>query len=764
MTSREMRETKAYKTYLGYATGVTPPKKARKFKKPASPKLSTVPASPDEPTRKSKRVKRHAKKSSDAPTAGVVIRETPMKSLSKKKEKMTVKKCKGINLLSEVALTEEAQYEEVRKNILRDFYKTHPNGSGTVTKTAPSATKIKLSVTNEGTGVKPGVPDVTEEESTESEAESWGKDEDDSNNEHDSRSEGSDQERDSGDDKAQSDSEKGSDSEHETDENESGSESDQEGNEEEDETDEEEKNDEFVKTPYNDTDDEDETKIKDKAKGDEDEGMDYTINQFDDDVDLRLNELVTTDEWFIQKEKTKVPVAISSHSFDLASKFLNFLDIPHTDAEIISPMDVHVHHEVPSNQTPTLLTVPVSVITESSPIFTTVIPQSLPSFTPPPQQSTPTPPPTTEATNPPSTLLNFASVFQFDNRVTTLEKEVDELKRNDPLNTQVTALVDEHLDSRLGATRDEFMSYLSASITARITEQVKNQLPQILPKEVSNFTPPVIQSMVTESLEHAVLAKESSQPKECYDGLIKSYDLDKSLFSTYDKVYLLKRSRKDKDKDEDPFAGSYRGLKKRETSKDAEPTKEEPEFKVADSDMPHDQEENPSNDDEEPKGKTLQQGPTQSWLMTLASSADKPSKTFDELMISPIDFSAYIMNGLKITNLTQETLLGPAFKLLKGTRSNYAELEYDFEECYKALLEKLDWKNPEGDDYLFDLTKPLPLVMNGNSQIVPVDYFFNNDLKYLQGGILTMTYTTSITKIKAAQYDLPGIEDMVPNI
>ncbi|GJW17242.1 hypothetical protein Tco_0024678 [Tanacetum coccineum] len=27
-----------------------------------------------------------------------------------------------------------------------------------------------------------------------------------------------------------------------------------------------------------------------------------------------------------------------------------------------------------------------------------------------------------------------------------------------------------------------------------------------------------------------------------------------------------------------------------------------------------------------------------------------------------------------------------------------------------------------------------------------------------------MTYTTSITKTKAAQYDLPGIEDMVPNI
>ncbi|GJW46580.1 integrase, catalytic region, zinc finger, CCHC-type containing protein [Tanacetum coccineum] len=54
--------------------------------------------------------------------------------------------------------------------------------------------------------------------------------------------------------------------------------------------------------------------------------------------------------------------------------------------------------------------------------------------------------------------------------------------------------------------------------------------------------------------------------------------------------------------------------------------------------------------------------------------------------------------------------------------------------------------------------------MSGNHQKVPVDYFFNNDLKYLQGGVSTMTYTTSITKTKAAQYDLPGIEDMVPNI
>ncbi|GKD44864.1 hypothetical protein Tco_1269509, partial [Tanacetum coccineum] len=111
----------------------------------------------EEPTRKSKKVKRPAKKSTKAPARGVVIRENSKMPLSKKKEK------------------------------------THPSSSGAV-KTVPS-------VTSEGTGVKPGVLDVTEEESSESKAESWGNNKDDNNNKQDSKSEGSDQENDSDDDK-----------------------------------------------------------------------------------------------------------------------------------------------------------------------------------------------------------------------------------------------------------------------------------------------------------------------------------------------------------------------------------------------------------------------------------------------------------------------------------------------------------------------------------------------------------------------------------
>ncbi|GJR99920.1 hypothetical protein Tco_0316429 [Tanacetum coccineum] len=67
-------------------------------------------------------------------------------------------------------------------------------------------------------------------------------------------------------------------------------------------------------------------------------------------------------------------------------------------------------------------------------------------------------------------------MHQFWDYSHNIGKEVDELKK-DPLHTQVTTLVDDHLDARIGATRDEFMNRLSSSITTRVTEQVKIQLP-----------------------------------------------------------------------------------------------------------------------------------------------------------------------------------------------------------------------------------------------------------------------------------------------
>ncbi|GJZ56663.1 hypothetical protein Tco_0612157 [Tanacetum coccineum] len=89
-------------------------------------------------------------------------------------------------------------------------------------------------------------------------------------------------------------------------------------------------------------------------------------------------------------------------------------------------------------------------------------------------------------------------------------------------------------------------------------------------------------------------------------------------------------------------------------------------------------------------------------------SAAKDPLIFDELMATPIDFSKFVMNRLKIDKLTKAYLVGPVYNLLKGTCHSSIELEYNMEECYKALLDQLDWNNLEGDRCPFDLSKPLP--------------------------------------------------------
>ncbi|GJW59184.1 hypothetical protein Tco_0105915 [Tanacetum coccineum] len=139
----------------------------------------------------------------------------------------------------------------------------------------------------------------------------------------------------------------------------------------------------------------------------------------------------------------------------------------------------------------------------------------------------------------------------------------------------------------------------------------------------------------------------------------------------------------------------------------------------------------PSPDLEWNEGKLVNDGPEQSWLNDMAK-ATKPPLTFDEMMHTPIDFSAFVMNHLKIDNLTKEILVGPTYNLLKGTCKSYVELDYTMEECYRALSEQLDWNNQRVIIFLV---------------ILPNLYLCKCRLKS-----------------KAARYELKGIEDMVPNI
>ncbi|GJY14341.1 hypothetical protein Tco_0384763 [Tanacetum coccineum] len=588
---------------------------------------------------------------------------------------------------------------------------------------------------------------------------------------------------------------------------------------------EEENEEEYVRTPdsfdFNDDDEEyaelykdvnvrlKDTEHETQGKGDEE----MTNAGHDDDNQHTKYEHVTLTTVH-DTQKTKGLVQSSSVSSDFANQFLNLENVPPTDTKVISTMNVKVCHEEPSTQNPPLLNIPITVILETSTAAGSTIPPTIPPITPLQQQSTPTPTSALTTTTLVPALPDFSSLFGFDQRVSALEKELSQLKQANysaqllkTIKSQIPVLMDAQLSTRLKdfikksfrsytaefkkKVKDERKRYIDLvekSIKDIIKDEVKSQLPQILPKEVSDYATPVIQSSVTESLENIVLAKSSSQPKSTYEAaasltkfelkkilldkiqksksyqdaqehkdiygaLVKSYKLDKDLFESYGKVYSLKRDREDKykDKDEDPRAGSDQGLKKGKMRKDDEPLK--------DIELPQDQGGDLDNTEDQPNVEAASKHDCR------IAQVEKPPLTFDELISTPIDFSAYVLNNLKIENLTQEYLVGPAFNLLKGTCKSRVELEYHFKECYKAVNDRLDWTNPEGHKYPFDLSKSLPLIEDQGHQVVPANYFINNDLEYLKGRSLSRKYTTSTTKTKPAKYDtIEGIEDMVPSL
>nr|GEY90995.1 integrase, catalytic region, zinc finger, CCHC-type, peptidase aspartic, catalytic [Tanacetum cinerariifolium] len=197
------------------------------------------------------------------------------------------------------------------------------------------------------------------------------------------------------------------------------------------------------------------------------------------------------------------------------------------------------------------------------------------------------------------------------------------------------------------------------------------------------------------------------------EALVDAYESDKIIFDTYGDIVTLKRRHDDDaDKDEEPSAGPDRGP--RDTSESA----------IA----------------EEPMQTTFEM--------------EEPSHPEFEI--------AFLMNRLRVDTLTPELLVGPTYKLMKGSCKSLVELEYQLEEVYKATTYQLDWVNPEGQQYPH-LLKPLPLIPNNRGhRVIPFDYFINSDLEYLRGGALSCKYTTSVTKTKAAHYGhIKWIEDLV---
>nr|GEX43771.1 hypothetical protein [Tanacetum cinerariifolium] len=160
-----------------------------------------------------------------------------------------------------------------------------------------------------------------------------------------------------------------------------------------------------------------------------------------------------------------------------------------------------------------------------------------------------------------------------------------------------------------------------------------------------------------------------------YNALVDAYECDKIILDTYGDTITLKRRRDDADKDEEPSDGSDRGSKRRE-GKDAESTSA-PKDKasktkgVADDQPLTEASQHPEWFQKQTKPLTLDRawnktlpsthGSIQPWISNLAKQLDSRS-SFNELMDTPVDFLAFLMNRLKVDTLTPELLAGLTYK------------------------------------------------------------------------------------------------------
>ncbi|GKA30799.1 hypothetical protein Tco_0717104, partial [Tanacetum coccineum] len=241
-------------------------------------------------------------------------------------------------------------------------------------------------------------------------------------------------------------------------------------------------------------------------------------------------------------------------------------------------------------------------------------------------------------------------------------------------------------------------------------EQVKEQVSKILPK---------IKKFVNDQLEAEVLNRSSNQAKTShaktlYNALVDAYETNKDILEIYGHTITFKRRQDDEDEDEEPSARSNRGSKRRRAGKEPESTSapkektskstdnskegsksyhtssgksaqaEEPIHAYEDMEKSAHQEFDTGFTEDQPIDAT-----TQHPDCTLARNED-PHKSFNELIDTPLDFSTFVMNRLKVDTLTLELLAGPTYKLMKGSYKSLVELEYFLEEVCKATTDQLD--------------------------------------------------------------------------
>nr|GFA36121.1 integrase, catalytic region, zinc finger, CCHC-type, peptidase aspartic, catalytic [Tanacetum cinerariifolium] len=316
--------------------------------------------------------------------------------------------------------------------------------------------------------------------------------------------------------------------------------------------------------------------------------------------------------------------------------------------------------------------------------------------------------------------FEFMQTNQFAGVVSSILRIVQRYM-DKPMNEAVKVAVQiqsDRLRDEAQAENEEFLKNLDENIQKIIKEQVKEQVKVQVSKILSKIEKMVNEQLEAEvltrsskssktsyvvaahlsemELKKILIAKiegnksihRSDEQRNLYKALVKAYESDKIILDTYGDVVTLKRRRDDDaDKDEEPFAESDRGSKRQREGKEPETTSEsgpaeEPLQTTHDLEEPSHQEFEIGAADDQPIAEASQHPEwfyqqkkpltpdhdwnktlsathrsIQPWISELAKKADSRS-SFNELMNTPVDFSAFLMNRLKVDTLTPELLAG----------------------------------------------------------------------------------------------------------
>nr|GFB54114.1 hypothetical protein [Tanacetum cinerariifolium] len=167
-------------------------------------------------------------------------------------------------------------------------------------------------------------------------------------------------------------------------------------------------------------------------------------------------------------------------------------------------------------------------------------------------------PPTTA----PSTLLqdlpNFSLLFGLDNQLKTLEANFSELMQTNQFVGVVSSIpwiVQRYMDQRM----NEAVKVAVQILSDRLHKEAQKENDEFF-KTIDENMHKIIKEQVKEQVK-----------RNLYKALVEAYESDKIILDTYGDTVTLKRRRDDDaDKDEEPFARSDQGYKRRREGKEPE--------------------------------------------------------------------------------------------------------------------------------------------------------------------------------------------------